>query len=706
MKRTVAKGLLNQSTSVVRSIEHDEEVKFLIDRDVSTLEFNRRVLALAEQPQIPVLERLRYLCIVSSNLDEFFEVRIALHLRAAQVGAATGPFGLKTFNAVSDQAQQLIATQYQCYNQQILPLLKRHHIQILSHHERNAAQQKWVASYFRREVEPLLLPITIDPSHPFPQVANKSLNFIVDLSKSTIHNAAAKVGILRVPRSLPRFIRLPPKIANGKIALVSLSSVIRSHLKDLFGAHATKSFSQFRITRDSDLFVDEEDVQDLKAAMRGRLETRPYGQPVRLEVSSGCTERLALYLRTQFQLPEQSLYRVNGPVNLVRLNQIIDLAKQPSLLFRPFVPRPVPLFANEESIFTQLKHQDVLVHHPFQSFDAVIQFLRCAVEDPQVVAIKQTIYRAGNEPALMDLLQRAVSLGKDVTVVLELKARFDEENNIRWAEQLEACGVQLVYGIVGLKTHAKLMLITRREGRQLKRYAHFSTGNYNPQTARLYTDLGYFTADNDLTRDAEKLFMYLANPSKTPALNKLLVAPSDLHLTMLSHINAATAWAKKGKKASIALKMNSLTDLTLARALVNASAAGVKIDLIVRGACVLRAPTELKSNIRLLSIVGRFLEHSRVFYFCYGSTDALYLSSADWMNRNMSRRVEIAWEVTDPKLKKRVIQEALKNYLTDTVNAWQWVAGTGYQIVATLKKTKKAPHSAQETLMLASGEKQ
>jgi polyphosphate kinase len=697
MRNSGSKGQPTAAADMLLSLHRAEAADFLVDRDLSTLAFNRRVLALANQAEVPLLERLRYLCIVSSNLDEFFEVRMALHLRAAQVGATTGPFDLSTFRAISAAAHALIEDQYESYNHKILPELAANSIQVLSHRERNATQQKWVASYFRNEVAPLLLPISLDPAHPFPQVANKSLNFIIDLSKADVDDAQLKVGILRVPRSLPRFIRLPPKVSSGAIAVVSLSSVIRSHLKDLFGLQSIKAFSQFRITRDSDLFVDEEDVQDLKAAMRGRLETRPYGQPVRLEVSSGCTERLALYLRTKFQLPEEALYRVNGPVNLVRLNQIIELAKSPELLFGPFTPSNNAKMPDDETAFALLKQRDVVVHHPYESFDSFLHFLRAAVEDPQVVAIKQTIYRAGNDSVLMDLLQRAVALGKDVTVVLELKARFDEENNIRWAEQLEAAGVQLVYGVVGLKTHAKLMLVTRREGRSLKRYAHLSTGNYNVQTAKLYTDMGFFTADVDITRDVEKLFLYLANPKSTPALSKLVLAPSQLQKTMLGLIDAAAQAARAGKPASIFAKMNSLTDVTLARALIDASTAGVKINLLVRGSCVLQGPPELKSKITVRSIVGRFLEHSRVFHFSYGDQDKLFLSSADWMNRNMSRRVEVAWEITDLKLKRRVIAEALTNYWADNVNAWQLVPNEGYKkVVGT--RGKKA-YSAQARLM-------
>jgi polyphosphate kinase len=681
----------------MHSSARNETIDYLVDRDISTLAFNRRVLVLAQNAEVPLLERLRYLCIVSSNLDEFFEVRMALHLRAAQAGA-TGPFSKKTYEAASSEAQALIGEQYDCFNRLLLPALQQKGIRILSHHERNTAQKKWVAQYFAREVQPLLLPIRLDPAHPFPQVANKSLNFIVDLSKAQSSQAEPSIGILRVPRTLPRFIRLPAKLSSSKITVISLSSVIRSHLKELFGSTATASFSQFRVTRDSDLFVDEEDMQDLKSAMRQRLEVRPYGQPVRLEVSSRCSEKLALYLSENFQLPAQAVYQVNGPVNLVRLNQIIELAKSPELLFEPFLPAKKNKIPADSTAFELLKEKDILVHHPYESFDAVVHFLQAAVNDPDVVAIKQTIYRAGNISVLMDLLQQGVARGKDVTAVLEIKARFDEENNIRWAERLEAAGVQLVYGVVGLKTHAKMLLITRKEGRHLKRYAHLSTGNYNPQTAKLYTDFGYFTADTKVTHDIEKLFRYLANPKALPNLQTLILAPLHLHKCLLNHIVAATAQARAGKPASITAKMNSLTDFALADALIVAATAGVKIDLIVRGSCVLRAPVQLKSKISIRSIVGRFLEHSRVFHFAYGNQDALYLSSADWMNRNMTRRVEIAWLVTDPQLKRRIINEALSSYLADTVNAWQLVPDNGYQRVSKLFPRRK-PVSAQALLM-------
>ncbi len=679
---------------------------YLVDRDLSTLAFNRRVLALATQSSTPLLERLRYLCIVSSNLDEFFEVRIALHLRATQSGSPTGPFGLQTYKRISAVAHTLVDEQYDCYNSLLIPALAAQGIKILSHGERTEAQRKWIAGYFRREVQPLLLPLGLDPAHPVPQVANKSLNFIVDLAVNQPDDADPKIGILRVPRSLPRFIRLPRNIAGSATVVVSLSSVIRAHLSDLFGQQATTSFSQFRITRDSDLFVDEEDVQDLKVAVRGRLETRPYGQPVRLEVSSSCSDKLLDVLQSKFQLPQEAIYRLNGPVNLVRFNQVIDLVNDTALLFKPFVPSVSASTNRDLSIFDQLKEQDVLVHHPFESFDAVVDFLRAAVNDPQVVAIKQTIYRAGNVSVMMELLQKAVSRGIDVTVVLELKARFDEENNIRWAEQLESIGVQLVYGVVGLKTHAKLMLITRREGRHLVRYAHLGTGNYNPQTAKLYTDFGYFTADSQMTQDIEKLFVFLANPLSMPKLKSLVMAPTMLQKTMLAQIESVARAARQGKKARIIAKMNSFTDFVLAKAIVDAARAGAKIDLIVRGSCVLQAPPELKTHLTIRSIVGRFLEHSRVFYFAFDQTENVFLSSADWMDRNMTRRVEVAWQVTPAKLKRRVIVEALNYYLADTQNAWvlqpETQPETGYQPVSQLK-TRKKPFSAQATLMAELG---
>ena len=642
-----------------------------LDRDHSILAFNERVLDWAKRPDVPLLERLRYLCIVSSNLDEFFEVRAAPHLTAAQANEHKGLYTQASFITLSDAAHDMVARQYSLYNDDLLPEFAKHGIRIVSHGERNAAQRRWVKAYFEKEVRPLLIPVGLDPSHPFPQVANKSLNFIVRLSGLDAFGRENDIAIVKVPRVLPRFIHMPSRHVGKNSFYVSLSSVIRAHLAELFPGRAVGQFSQFRVTRHSDLAVDEDDVQNLRTALRQGLEQRHYGQAVRLEVSAGCSEYLSSFLLKQFNLPELALYRVHGPVNLVRLTQIVDLVNDPKLLFPTYNACYPTQLVQGQSFFERLKQGDVSIHQPFESFDGVLAFLREAVNDPQVLAIKQTIYRTGTDSELMLLLREAVRRGKEVTVVVELKARFDEEANINWAEMLESIGAQVVYGVVGLKTHAKMLLVTRREGRQLVRYGHLSTGNYNPRTARLYTDVSYLTAEPLLTLDMDNVFVHLASQSKLPKLHHLLMAPFQLQRKLIEKIDALGLAARSGKDTRIVAKMNALTDEALMLSLVKAGQCGVKIDLIVRGACMLPAQVPgITDNIRVRSVIGRFLEHSRVFYFRSGSEETLLLSSADWMNRNMLRRIELAWPVTDKKIRERIIDECLVAYLHDGVDAW------------------------------------
>ena len=664
-----------------------------LDRDHSILAFNERVLDWAKRPDVPLLERLRYLCIVSSNLDEFFEVRAAPHLTAFQ---ANDPKDLDTaqpFQALSAAVHDMVARQYSLYNDELLPEFARQGIRIVSHGERNAAQRRWVKAYFEREVRPLLIPVGLDPSHPFPQVANKSLNFIVRLSGHDAFGRENDIAIVKVPRVLPRFIRMPSGGSDKGTLFVSLSSVIRAHLPELFPGRVVGQFSQFRVTRHSDLAVDEDDVKNLRTALRLGLEHRHYGQAVRLEVSAGCSDYLSGFLRKQFNLPTLALYRVHGPVNLVRLTQLVDLVNDPKLLFPRHVGcYPTQLLAGQ-SFFERLKQGDVSIHQPFESFDGVLAFLREAVNDPQVLAIKQTIYRTGTDSELMLLLREAVRLGKDVTVVVELKARFDEEANINWAEMLESIGAQVVYGVVGLKTHAKMLLVTRREGRNLRRYAHLSTGNYNPRTARLYTDLSYLTADALLTSDIDNVFVHLASQSRLPKLHHLWLAPFQLQRKLVDKIDALGEAALQGKDTRIVAKMNALTDEGLMLALMRAGQRGVKIDLIVRGACMLWPQVPgVTDNIRVRSIIGRFLEHSRVFYFRCAEEETLYLSSADWMNRNMLRRVELAWPVTDPVIRQRIIDECLVAYLHDGVDAWDLQANGTYVRVNARVNSHSNPH--------------
>ena len=678
-----------------------------LDRDQSILAFNERVLDWARRPEVPLLERLRYLAIVSSNLDEFFEVRFAPHLSAKLTNEQRGPITAQTFADVSAKVHELVAQQYTIYNDELLPLMEKRGIKIIAHSERNARQRRWVKEYFTQEVQPLLLPIGLDPSHPFPQVANKSLNFIVRLSGRDAFGRENEVAIVKVPRALPRFARIPGVKGSKQIHFASISSIIRSHLNDLFPGRTVTEFSQFRVTRHSDLAVDEEEVKNLRTALRLGLQQRHYGQALRLEVSAGSSEFLSDFLLQQFGLPPESLYRVAGPVNLVRLNQLIDMVDAPALRFERYQPGWPTQLIPGQSFFERLKQGDVLIHQPYENFDAVLAFLREAVEDPDVLAIKQTIYRTGSKGEMADLLREAVRRGKEVTAVVELKARFDEEANINHAELLESVGAQVVYGIVGLKTHAKMLLVTRREGGKIRRYAHVSTGNYNPGTAKLYTDVSYLTADDALTGDLEQVFLHLASQNRLPKLNKAMIAPFHLHKGMLERIDAAVAAARKGQEAHIILKMNALTDEPLARALAQASQQGVQIDVIVRGACILPAGVPgYTDNIRIRSVIGRLLEHSRVFYFKRGEQEELWLSSADWMNRNMLRRIELAWPVTDPALRQRLMDECIHQYLQDTRDAWLLQPdGTYVRAAQAQGKQRGAVHSAQSALMARYGSK-
>jgi polyphosphate kinase len=650
----------------------------LLNRERSILEFNRRVLALAMREDVPLLERLRYVCIVSSNLDEFFEIRFP----DAQPEALLA-FGAKGSAALLRQicrdAQELVARQYAIYNDVLMPALAREGVVVLAHDQRTPQQRAWVSDFFHREVRPLLTPVGLDPAHPFPQVANKSLNFIVKLAGKDAFGRANPIAIVKVPRVVPRVIRMPSALSPGQQAYVLLTSVIRAHLHELFPGREMEAFSQFRVTRDSDLLVDEQEVGNLRQALRMSLTQRHFGNAVRLEVARECPDDLAELLLKQFQIDEGVLFRVDGPVNLVRLNQFIDMVDAPHLRFAPYQPAwPQGLPANV-SVFDALKNQDIVMHHPFESFEPVINLLREAVADPKVLAIKQTIYRAGTDSAIMDLLVEAAQRGKEVTAVVELKARFDEEANINWAERLEQVGAQVVYGVVGLKTHAKMLLVTRKEGNRLRRYAHLSTGNYNPRTARLYTDIGFMTSDAELTADVDHVFQHLASLTKVQPLKKLWLAPFSLHKHLIERIAECAHAAEHHKPARIVIKMNALTDEALIDALIAAGQKGVKIDLVVRGACQLPAGVKgYTDRIRVRSIVGRFLEHSRVFYFRAGKAEYLYLSSADWMGRNMFRRIEVAWPVTDRKLRQRLIDECLTPYLHDGTDAWTLQPGGSY----------------------------
>lgn len=654
----------------------------LLDRDLSILSFNQRVLALAEREDYPLLERLRFLCIVASNLDEFFEVRMPQQLQAVQDNVTQGLVSIESFVQIANKAHTLVAKQYELFNDVLMPALAKQGVHLVSGGVRTPEQKKWVEQYFKREVKPLLMPVALDPSHPFPQVANKSLNFIVELEYA--HNQERNIAIVRVPRVVPRLVKMPASISHKEQCFVSLTSIIRANLEDLFTGAKILHFSQFRVTRNSDLALDEDDVVNLRTALREELAHRQYGEAVRLEVSHECDEELANFLLEQFKLPQPALYRVNGPVNLGRLIQLPDLAEGAHLKFSAFQPQWPKALKRNQSILAQIKEKDVLIHQPFESFEAVIEMLEEAVDDDNVLAIRQTIYRTGADSRILRLLQTAVRRGKEVLVVVELKARFDEEANINWAESLESIGAQVVYGVVGLKTHAKMLLIMRREGKVIKRYAHLSTGNYNPKTAKMYTDVCMLTSDATITREMEYVFRHLTSELPLPRMQQLLVAPFTLQTSMLAQIKKAQLAASRGQPAQIIAKMNSLTDETLVLALIAAAKKGVEIDLIVRGACILPVELpELGGRIRVRSIVGRLLEHSRVFYFNIAGTLNIWLSSADWMSRNMLRRVEVAWPIHDEAMQKRIIDDLLTPYLQDNVDAWVLGAKGEYQPVKT-----------------------
>ena len=662
------------------------------------LAFNRRVLAQAQDPDIPLFERLKFLCIVSSNLDEFFEVRVAsLLARDREEGAAGQGIWMRGFDQVSVAAHALVEEQYQTLNEQILPALADHGIHLLRHLDRTEAQQVWVKDYFEREVRPLLTPIVLDPAHPFPQVVNKSLNFIVELAGKDAFGKGTSIAVMKAPRVLPRIIRLPEGLHGKGVAYCLLSSVIHAHIADLFQGREVLSYSQFRVTRDSDLWVDEVEVKNLRQALKGELQTRQFGFAVRLEVAKNCPAHLSQFLLDQFGIASDFLYPVDGPVNMVRLNELIDNASDPAFRFPPFEPDFSVPFAHED-IFSLITQRDWLLHHPYQSFQPVIEFLRAASVDPAVLAIKQTIYRTGMNSELMEALIAAAQNGKEVTVVVELMARFDEEANINWADKLERVGAQVVYGVVGMKTHAKMALVIRRETGKLKLYAHLGTGNYHPTTTKFYTDFGLLTANQVLAREINEVFINLTTLTRPKKLNHLWLAPFDLSKELLKAIRQETALAAGGREARIIAKMNALQDESIILALYEASQAGVKIDLIVRGACVLRPGVPgLSDNIRVRSIVGRFLEHSRIFYFHNGGKADVYLASADWMNRNLFRRVEVAFPVLDPELKQRVIDEGLKPYLKDNHKAWELDADGHYH--RRKPSTRQPLFSAQDHLM-------
>jgi len=680
----------------------------LLNRELGVLAFNERVFAQAASEDWPLLERIRFLCIASSNLDEFFEIRVAgLKEQIRQNPGLRGPDGLtaaQCYQRVSERASLLVERQYLLLNETLLPLLEAEGIVIPLTPVWTAEIAAWAREYYRREVLPVLTPIGLDPAHPFPRVLNKSLNFAVELEGKDAFGRNSGIAIVQAPRALPRLIRLPAGLTPHPWSFVLLSSIMQSCVDELFPGMSIHGCHQFRVTRNSDLFVDDEEITNLRVALQGELPQRHFGDAVRLEIASTCSHAVAQLLMREFALEPTDVYRVAGPVNLVRLMQLPDLVPRPTLKFAPFTPGfPAEITKarmRNTDMFRAIARHDILVHHPYQSFNPVLDFINAASVDPDVVAIKQTIYRTGTDSALMEALLNAARSGKEVTVVVELMARFDEETNINWAARLEDVGAHVVYGIVGHKTHAKMSLVVRREGsgkhRKLRRYVHLGTGNYHTRTARLYTDFGLFTANEDICADAHEVFQQLTGLGSAKKLKLLWQSPFTMHPNVINAIRAEAELAKTGKRGHIIAKMNSLLEPGVITELYHASQAGVKIELIVRGVCALRPGVKgLSENITVRSIVGRFLEHTRIFYFRSGGKEQVYLSSADWMDRNFFRRVEIGFPILDAQLKKRVIEEGLKIYLRDNQLSWQMDTQGQY----TRRKSRAAPFSSQEALL-------
>ena len=667
-----------------------------LDREQGIIAFNRRVLALAESPNAPLLERLRYITIVSSNLDELFEIRVAELKEIARSNTPLAATARASIATLAVSARELVERQYQVLRGGILPALEAEGVKVFFPAQWDDALRNWAYQVFMSEIEPLLTPIALDPAHPFPRISSKTLNFAVELDGRDAFGRRPGLAIVQAPRVLPIAFKVPPEVAGVPHGIVLLSSIIKGFMNELFPGLTVCTQCSFRLTRNSDLFVDEEEMTNLRSALSDELGQRPWGHGVRLEMTADISPEVAERLRKEFDLNEEDCYRVHGSVNLGRYAKIIELVERPDLLFPPFTPSQ-PAALQKDDLFSVIAAGDVLLHHPYESFNPVKDFLRSAARDPQVVSIKQTIYRTGADSVLMESLMEAARAGKEVTVVLELMARFDEETNINWAAKLEEVGVHVVYGVVGHKTHAKLALVLRREAEGLRRYAHLGTGNYHPRTARLYEDFGLFTADEEICADVHEVFRRLTGLGTAGGLKALLQAPFRLHGTLLQAIQRETEAAQAGRKARIIAKMNALLEERIIEALYEASCAGVQIDLIVRGVCALRPGIPgLSENIRVTSVVGRFLEHSRIYYFWADGKEKLWLASADWMERNFFRRVEVAFPLKDATLKRRVIEEGLLNYLQPDTAAWKMDSNGDYHVGGELLSPE---HDAQQRLL-------
>ncbi len=674
----------DESCAALAPLTNLDDSSLYIHRELSQLQFNIRVLEQALDESTPLLERLKFLLIFSSNLDEFFEIRVAgLKKQITFAREQADADGLQPHQAlarIAELVHEQVDRQYQILNDILLPQLAQQDIRFIRRRKWTSKIKAWVKAYFEEEIAPIITPIGLDPTHPFPLLVNKSLNFIVELEGIDAFGRDSGLAILPAPRLLPRIIQVPEEVGGPGVNYVFLSSMIHAHADDLFHGMSVKGCYQFRLTRNADLSVDAEDVEDLARALRGELYSRRFGDAVRLEVADTCPAHLVDFLLNQFGLSTAELYQVNGPVNLTRLFSVTGLESHPHLQFAPFTPAIPKALQNSENIFQAISKSDILLYHPFESFTPVIDLLRRAAKDPNVVAIKQTLYRAGANSEIVDALVDAARNGKEVTVVIELRARFDEESNLALAGRLQAAGAVVIYGVVGFKTHAKIVSILRRENGNFVRYAHLGTGNYHAGNARLYTDYSLLTADPDLCEDVSKLFSQLIGMGKTLRMKKLFHAPFTLRKTLLDLIAREASHAAEGLDARIIIKVNALTDARMIKALYKASQAGVKIDLIVRGMCCLRPGIAgVSHNIQVRSIIGQLLEHSRVFYFLNSSGDEqLLLSSADWMERNLDKRIETCFPIENKKMIARVKKE-LESYLDDNTHAWLLQSDGSYQ---------------------------
>ena len=680
-----------------------KQPEYYNNRLLSLLAFNRRVLEQAKDADTPLLERLKFLCILSTNMDEFFEIRLAGTKQRVELGSVqTEPDGRspqEVLRVNSTAAHEIVHEQYRVLNEEIIPALEAESIRFLRRQEWTEAQRNWLRDYFETELLPILSPLGLDPAHPFPKVLNKSLNFIVSLEGKDAFGRNSGYAVVQAPRALPRIIPMPAgELEEGApYNFVFLSSIIHAFVEDLFPGMTVHGCYQFRVTRNGDLFVDEEEVDDLMRALEGELPQRRYGQAVRLEVAANCPDAMADFLLEEFELGREDLYQVDGPVNLNRLMAVYDLVDRSDLKYPSFTPGLPPALTTGADLFKAIRGQDILLHHPFQSFLPVIDFVRQAAQDPNVLAIKQTLYRTDPDSAIVEHLVEAARAGKEVTVVVELRARFDEQDNIRLASQLQEAGAHVVYGVVGYKTHTKMILIVRREAGRLRNYVHLGTGNYHSRTARLYTDYGLLTADRRISEDVRNIFLQLTSLGQFKDLHRLLQAPFTLHEAVLTRIEREAKHAAAGRGGRIIAKVNSLTEPRTIQALYRASMAGVEIDLIVRGMCVLRPGLPgVSENIRVRSIIGRFLEHTRVFYFDNAGSPDVYCASADWMDRNFFRRVETAFPVDDPEARRRILKD-LEYYLMDTRQAWLLQPDGSY--VRAAPQDGDAPFSAQQALL-------